>query len=248
MFLGLTCSPAKIVGGRLAVPLFSGQDTHDSEPTAAMIKILIADDHALVREGIIALLSPHDQFQIVGTAARGQEAIDKAGKLHPDVILMDIAMPGLGGLEATLEIRKSYPEIKILVLSQYDDKEYVSRLFKAGVSGYILKHAVGTDLIAAIRAVYRGEFYIYPAIAAGVVDGYLGRNTITVDDPYESLSDREKQVLKLIAEGCSHKEVAIMLNISAKTVVAHQTKISEKLGIRSRAALIKYALQKGIVK
>jgi two-component system response regulator NreC len=213
-----------------------------------MIKILIADDHALVREGIIALLSPHHQFQIVGTAARGQEAIEKADKLRPDIILMDIAMPGLGGLEATLEIRKSYPEIKILVLSQYDDKEYVSRLFKAGVSGYILKHAVGTDLVAAIHAVHRGECYLYPAIAAGVVDGYLGRSTIDVDDPYEKLSDREKQVLKLIAEGCSHKEVATMLNISAKTVVAHQTKISEKLGVRSRASLIKYALRKGVVK
>ena len=248
MSCGLTCRRGEIVGGPLADPVFSGQDTHDRKVGAAMIKILIADDHALVREGIIALLSPHDQFQIVGTAARGQEAIEKAGKLQPDIILMDIAMPGLGGLEATLEIRKSYPEIKILVLSQYDDKEYVSRLFKAGVSGYILKHAVGTDLVSAIRAVYRGECYLYPAIAAGVIDGYLGRSTIDVDDPYEKLSDREKQVLKLIAEGCSHKEVATMLDISAKTVVAHQTRISDKLGIRSRAALIRYALQKGIVK
>ncbi|MGD2062222.1 MAG: response regulator transcription factor [Nitrospirota bacterium] len=213
-----------------------------------MIKILIADDHALVREGITALLSPHDQIEIVGTAANGQEAVGKAGKLHPDIILMDIAMPGLGGLEATLEIRKLHPDIKILILSQYDDKEYVSRLFKAGVSGYILKHAVGTDLVSAIRAVHRGECYLYPAIAAGVVDGYLGRNAIAVDDPYESLSDREKQVLKLIAEGSSHKEIAALLNISPKTVVAHQTNISEKLGIRSRAALIKFALQKGIVK
>ncbi|HEX9592802.1 MAG TPA: response regulator transcription factor [bacterium] len=213
-----------------------------------MIKILIADDHALVREGIIALLSPHNQIQIVGTAASGQEAIEKAGKLHPDIILMDIAMPGLGGLEATLEIRKTHPEIKILVLSQYDDKEYVSRLFKAGVSGYILKHAVGTDLVSAIRAVYRGECYLYPAIAAGVVDGYLGRSTIDVDDPYESLSDREKQVLKLIAEGCSHKEIATLLDISAKTVMAHQTNLSEKLGLRSRAALIRFAIHKGIVK
>jgi DNA-binding NarL/FixJ family response regulator len=213
-----------------------------------MIKILIADDHALVREGITALLSLHDQVKIVGTAANGQEAVEKAGKLHPDIILMDIAMPGLGGLEATLEIRRLHPEIKILVLSQYDDKEYVSRLFKAGVSGYILKHAVGTDLVSAIRAVYRGECYLYPAIAAGVVDGYLGRSTIDVDDPYESLTDREKQVLKLIAEGCSQKEVATLLNISAKTVVAHQTNISEKLGLHARAALIKFAIQKGIVK
>ena len=213
-----------------------------------MIKILIADDHALVREGVTALLNLHDQFQIVGTAANGQEAVEQAGKLRPDIILMDIAMPGLGGLEATLEIRKAHPDIKILVLSQYDDKEYVSRLFKAGVSGYILKHAVGTDLVSAIRAVHRGEIYVYPAIAAGVVDGYLGRSTIDIDDPYESLTDREKQVLKLLAEGYSHKEVAASLDISAKTVMAHQANLCEKLGLRTRAALIKFAIQKGIVR
>jgi DNA-binding NarL/FixJ family response regulator len=138
--------------------------------------------------------------------------------------------------------------VKILILSQYDDKEYVSRLFKAGVSGYILKHAVGTDLVAAIRAVSRGECYLYPAIAAGVIDGYLGRSQIDVEDPYEKLTDREKQVLKLIGEGYSHKEIATALDISAKTVVAHQSNLSEKLGVRSRAALIKFAIRKGVVK
>jgi two-component system response regulator NreC len=212
------------------------------------IKIIIADDHALVREGIRALLNLHDDIVILGEASNGKEAIDKVMKLKPDMVLMDIAMPGLGGLEATLEIKKADPDVKILILSQYDDKEYVSRLLKAGVSGYILKHGVGTDLISAIRAVSRGEFYLYPSIASGVVDGFLHKDGVVVEDPYETLTDREKQILKLLAEGQSHKEIAGLLNISAKTVMVHQTNISEKLDIHSRAALIKYAIQKSIIR
>ncbi|UCE79426.1 MAG: response regulator transcription factor [Nitrospiraceae bacterium] len=213
------------------------------------IKVMIADDHALVREGIMAFLRMHDDIEIAGEAANGLEAIQKAKELRPDIILMDISMPELGGIEATLEIKKTMPEIKILILTQYDDKAYVSRLLKAGVSGYILKHAVGTDLIAAIRAVSQGESYLHSSIASKVIDGYLGTSSGTmVEDPYERLTDREKQVLKLIAEGHSHKEIATMLTISVKTVIAHQTNISEKLDIRSRAGLIKFAIYKGIIK
>ena len=212
------------------------------------IKILIADDHALVREGITAVLSNHDDIEILGQASDGKEAIEKAIKLNPHIVLMDIAMPGLGGLEATLEIKKHAPDIKILILSQYDDKEYVSRLLKAGVSGYILKHGVGTDLITAIRAVAKGEFYLYPSITSGVINGFLQKDKMDVKDPYESLTDREKQVLKLIAEGQSHKEIATLLNISIKTVIAHQSNLSEKLDIHSRAGLIKFSFQKGIVR
>lgn len=212
------------------------------------IRIVIADDHALVREGITALLSLHEDIEILGEAADGKEAIEKAQKLKPDMILMDIAMPGLGGLEASLEIRKSCPDTRILILSQYDDKEYVSRLLKAGVSGYILKHAVGTDLISAIRSVARGERYLHPSITSSVIDGYLGKGEVQVEDPYEKLTDREKQVLKVIGEGYSHKEIADLLNISVKTVIAHQTNLSEKLGIHSRTTLMKFAIQKGLVK
>ena len=212
------------------------------------IRIVIADDHALVREGITALLNLHEDIEILGEAADGKEAIDKAYQLKPDIILMDIAMPGLGGLEATLEIRKTCPDTRILILSQYDDREYVSRLLKAGVSGYILKHAVGTDLISAIRSVARGEQYLYPSITAGVIDGYLRKGEVQVEDPYEKLTDREKQILKVIREGYSNKEIADLLNISVKTVIAHQTNISEKLSIRSRTALMKFAIQKGLVK
>lgn len=213
------------------------------------IKILVADDHALLREGIIAILKLHDDVEVVGEASDGMDAIQKALKLKPDIVLMDIAMPGLGGLEATVEIKKTAPNIKILVLSQYDDREYVSRLIKAGVSGYILKHAVGTDLLSSIRAVARGEFYLYSAIASSVIGDYLSKGTAAIEeDPYERLTDREKQVLKLIAEGHTHKEIASMLDISVKTVIAHYTNFQEKLDIRTRAGLIKFALQRGIVK
>ena len=139
--------------------------------------------------------------------------------------------------------------MKILILTQYSDKEYVSRLLKAGLSGYILKQAVSTDLISAIRAVAKGESYLYSSIATNVISGYLDNSSeLSVEDPYEKLTDREKQVLKLIAEGHSHKEVANLLDISAKTVIAHQTNISEKLDLHSRAALIKFAITKGIIK
>lgn len=213
------------------------------------LRILIADDHTLVREGISALLKFYDDIEVVGEASNGKEAIDKVNELNPDVVLMDIAMPGLGGLEATLEIKKRHPDTKILVLTQYSDKEYVNRFLKAGVSGYILKKAVGTELISAIRAVSKGELYLYSSIASEVVAGYLDSGKRPVKEPrYDSLTDREKQILKLLAEGNRHKEIANLLDISVKTVIAHQTHISEKLDIHSRAGLIKYAIQKGIIK
>jgi len=213
------------------------------------ITVLIADDHALVREGIIAFLKLCDDIEVVAEASDGIEAVEKAKKFNPDIVLMDIGMPKLGGLEATIELKRLLPDIKILVLTQYDDKEYISRFLKAGVSGYLLKRAVGNELISAIRAVHRGEFYLFSSIASKVVAEYLGKDReAAMQDPYEKLTDREKQVLKLIAEGYTHKEIGDMLVISTKTVIAHQTNISEKLGINSRAGLIKFAIQRGIIK
>ncbi len=212
-------------------------------------KILIADDHALVREGIAAFLKLCDDVEVVAEASDGIEALEKAEKFRPDIVLMDINMPKLGGLETTVEMKKLHPDIKVLVLTQYEDREYVSRFLKAGVSGYLLKKAVGSDLIAALKAISRGELYLYSSVASEVVAGYLkGDQRTFADSPYEKLSDREKQVLKLIAEGYTHKEVADMLSISVKTVIAHQTNIGEKLGIHARTGLIKFAIQKGIIK
>ncbi len=212
-------------------------------------KVLIADDHALVREGISAFLKLSDDFEVVAEASDGIEAIEKTAKHHPDIVIMDINMPKLGGLEATIEIKKTQPDTKILVLTQYEDREYINRFLKAGVSGYLLKKAVGSDLITGLKAISRGELYLYSSIATEVVTRYLhGDIGSDAEDPYEKLSDREKQVLKLIAEGYTHKEMADMLHISAKTVIAHQTNIGEKLGIHSRAGFIKFSIQKGIIK
>jgi two-component system response regulator NreC len=212
-------------------------------------KVLIADDHALVREGIAAFLKRCDDIEVVAEASDGLEAIEKAKTFAPDVILMDISMPKLGGLEATLELKRTHPDIKILVLTQYEDKEYISRFLEAGVSGYLLKRAVGSDLVSAIRVVQRGEMYLFSSIAAEVVAGYLGKDRREAfHDPYEKLTDREKQVLKLIAEGCTHKEIAELLHISTKTAIAHQSNISEKLGLHTRASLIKFAIQRGVIK
>ena len=211
------------------------------------IRVLIADDHALVREGVAALLTMHPDFEVVGQACDGREAVDKSIKLRPDVVLMDIAMPGLGGLEATLEIRKKSPNVRILILSQYDDREYVHRFLKAGACGYILKKALGAELLNAVRAVLRGERYLDPAIAGQVVDDLIGGRGAG-DDAYESLTDRERQVLKLIAEELTHKEIAKLLGISEKTAVAHHSNLSNKLGLRTKVELTKFAIQKGIIK
>lgn len=213
-----------------------------------MIKVLIADDHALVREGIIAFLKMSGDIEVVGEASDGLEAVHMTEKLKPDIVLMDISMPKLGGLEATLEIRKKMPDVKILVLTQYEDREYLSRFLRAGISGYILKKAAGSELISAIRAVRRGELYLHPSISKEVVQGYLDKDKTPAEDLYDKLTEREKQVLRLISEGYTYKEIAEALGISVKTAIAHHTKISEKLNIHTRAGLIKFAIQKGIIK
>ena len=213
------------------------------------VKILIADDHTMIREGLTAILKMYDDMEVIGEANDGLEVIDKADSLHPDVVLMDIAMPGLGGLEATIEIKKRHREIKILVLTQYKDREYVNRFLKAGVSGYILKKARADELVNAIRTVYKGESYLDPAVTDEVIDGYLKKSSGEEEtDPYNSLTDREKQILKLVAEGKTHKDIAQLLDISAKTVVTHQTHVSEKTGLHTKADLVKYAIKKGIIK
>ncbi len=213
------------------------------------IRVLIADDHAIVREGIRALLKLSEDIEVVGEAADGRQAIEQAAKLKPDIVLMDIAMPGLGGLEATLEIRKAQPEVRILVLSQYEDREYVRRFLKAGVAGYVLKKAAGAELTAAIRAAARGGLVLDPQIAReAVAEQAVGTDQATGADPYETLTDREKQVLKLVAEGHSNKEVAELLGITVKTAMSHRERIMQKLDLHSRTDLIRFALVKGVIR
>jgi DNA-binding NarL/FixJ family response regulator len=212
------------------------------------IRIVIADDHALFREGVRALISTSGDLEVLGEAADGKEAIEQVKKLHPDVILMDIAMPGLGGLEATLEIRRLFPKVKVLILTQYDNPEYLYRFLKAGVSGYVLKRAAGTELVAAIRAVYQRGTFLHPAVAPAIVEGYLrGSQSAEQKEPYETLTDREKQVLKMVAEGKTNKDIAGILEISVKTAMAHRANLMEKLGMHNKTELVKFALQHGIV-
>jgi DNA-binding NarL/FixJ family response regulator len=212
------------------------------------IRVLIADDHAIVREGVRALLTLSDDIAVVGEAANGHEAVELARQLSPDVILMDIAMPGLGGLEATIEIRKANPDARILVLTQYEDREYIRRFLKAGVSGYVLKKAAGSELTSAIRAVFRGGLVLDPEVAREAMRDQGERSSAgRAADPYDTLTDREKQVLKLVAEGHSNKEVAALLDISVKTAMSHREHIMQKLDLHSRTDLIKFALQKGVI-
>jgi DNA-binding NarL/FixJ family response regulator len=212
----------------------------------ARIRVLIADDHAIVRDGIKALLTLADDIEVVGEAGDGREAIERVAALEPDVVVMDIAMPGLGGLEATIEIKRTHPRTKVLVLSQYEDREYIRRFLKIGVSGYVLKKSAGTDLTGAIRAVFRGGLVLDPEVAREAMQD-AGRTNGTAD-PYESLTDREKQVLKLVAEGHSNKEIADLLTISVKTAMSHREHVMDKLGLHSRTDLIKFALREGIIR
>lgn len=210
------------------------------------IRVVIADDHALLREGVRALLGLSGDIEVSGEASDGQEAIEACKRLDPDVVLMDVAMPGLGGLEAALEIRRTCPRTKVLVLTQYDDKEYVSRFLKAGVSGYVLKKAAGAELTAAIRAVHRGGLVLDPGVARDAVAEPRQVADAAVD-PYGTLTDREKQVLRLVAEGRSNKEVAEALGISVKTAMSHREHVMQKLDLHSRTELIKFALKQGII-
>ena len=209
------------------------------------IKVLLVDDHAIMRDGIRALLSIHDDIEIAGEASEGKEAIEKTQQLSPDVIIMDIAMPGIDGLEATRRIKKLNPKTKILVLSQYDNKEYVTSAIKAGASGYLPKRALGTELITAVRGIFRGESFLHPSVATALIEDY--QQQAKEEDPYESLTPREREILKLLAEGKTSREISDSLFISQKTVLGHRSHIMEKLDLKNRADLFKYAARKGLV-
>ncbi len=208
------------------------------------IKLLVVDDHTIMRDGIRALLTIHDDVDIVGEASEGTEAIKMARELNPDVVIMDIAMPVMDGLEATRRITKNNPKTKVLMLSQYNDKKYVLAAVKAGASGYVSKVALGDEFFNAIRILHSGGSYLYPEAARAVIEGLRSPEET---DAYDKLTAREREILKLIADGHSSREIAERLYLSLTTVLGHKAKIMEKLEIHNRAELFKYALAKGLV-
>jgi len=212
------------------------------------IKVLIVDDHTLVRDGIRALLAMVADVEVIGEAANGKEAVQKVRKLAPDVVLMDLAMPIMGGLEATRRIRKGFPGTKVLALTQYEDKEYIIPIIEAGARGFISKMAAFSGLASAIQAIYRGDSFLSPAAAAALVEECQQRATTEGGkDPYQHLTDREREILKLVAEGYTAREIADMLVLSLRTVESHKSSLTKKLDIHNRTDLIKFAIRKGIV-
>ncbi|MFH1002624.1 MAG: response regulator transcription factor [Chloroflexota bacterium] len=210
------------------------------------IRVLVVDDHTVVRDGICALLALVGDMEVVGEAANGSEALKMVKELKPDVVLMDVAMPIMDGLEATRRICREFPS-RVLVLTQYDDKEYVFPIIEAGASGFISKVAASSELVSGIRSVFNGDSYLSPSATRLIVEDYQHSRGQLSHDPYEQLTERERDVLKLVAEGYTTQEIADMLVISPKTVEGHRTNLMAKLGIHNRTELVKYALRKGII-
>lgn len=210
------------------------------------IRILLVDDHTILRAGLRSLLSDYPDFQVVGEAANGAEALARVNELKPDVVIMDIGMPGVNGLVATRQILQAHPEIRILVLTQYDNKEYVLPLLKLGAAGYILKQTVDTELVTGIRAVARGESFLYPPIAKIMLEAYRD-DSANSGDPYTELSDREREILILVAQGRSTREMAEVLHISPNTVDVHRARLMRKLDLHSVAEISAFAVRRGLV-
>jgi len=213
------------------------------------IRVLIAEDHTIVRQGLVALLRSEPEIEVAGEASDGFEAVEMAKKLLPDIVLMDIAMRNLNGLEATRKIKKLFPHIKVLVLTMYENEEWIFQVLKAGASGYLIKDSAMTDLTSAIRALSRGDSFLSPSISKKVIDEYIRKAEMGERGSLKDLlSDREREVLQLIAEGQSIPQIASLLCISKKTVEAHKTHIMEKLNIHDKVGLIKYAIRTGFTK
>jgi two-component system response regulator NreC len=213
-----------------------------SESSNKKIRVLLADDHTVVRQGLRLLLIRNQDIDVVGEAASGREALELCRELHPDVVIADVAMPEMNGVEATRQIRQNFPAINILILSMHKDAIYVRETLRAGAKGYLLKDAVDKDVVSAVRAVARGEGFLSPGVSATVLDDYQKH----VTDPLDLITNRERQILQMLAEGKTSKDIASELKISVYTVDAHRSRIMKKLQLRTIGDVVRFALQRGL--
>ena len=212
------------------------------------IRILIADDHGIVRKGLRLQLEQHGDFEVVGEATEGREAVRMAEELVPDVVIMDIAMPNLNGIQATTQVVKKNPQIAVIILSMYSDETYLMRTLAAGAKGYLLKDSADVDLHRAVEVVAQGKPFFSPAIADTLLEDYMRQlQQRGLQDSYDLLTEREKEILQLVAEGKSNKDVASILNLSTNTVETHRTRVMQKLDLHSTADIVLYAVRKGII-
>src|SRR5436305_13225725 len=212
------------------------------------IRILLADDHTILRAGLKMMLNAQPDIEVVGEAQDGRQAIQETQRLQPDIVLMDITMPDMNGIEATRQIKKCTPDVRVLILTMHEHDEYVFQALRAGASGYMLKEAADTELISALHIIQSGQFYLSPMAQSVLVGDYLQRVRIGEEkDSYSSLTEREREILKLIAEGYTNNQIAERLVISPKTVDTHRTHVMDKLNLHSRAELLKYAMRRGLL-
>ncbi len=211
------------------------------------IRLLLVDDHEIVRAGLRMLFSAEPEVEIIGEASSGEMAVAAVSELEPEVVLMDVAMPGIGGIEATRRIKASHPRVAVLALTMHEDEEYFFEMLAAGASGYVPKRAAPDDLMSAINIVRQGDVYIYPSLARLLVKDFLHRSEASAPETREELTPREQEVLTLIAEGYSNREIADALVISVKTVDRHRENLMRKLQLHNRVELVKYAIEKGLI-
>ena len=212
------------------------------------IRVLLAEDHTIVRKGLRALLDDETDIEVVGEAEDGRETVRQVERVHPDVVLMDITMPLLNGVEATRQIKAQHPEVQVLGLTRHENEEYIYQLLRAGASGYVVKQAAPAELVEAIRAVSQSETYLSPSINASVVEEYIRQAKAMVKSgPDERLTPREREVLQLVAEGRTNREIAQVLSISVKTVEHHRANLMSKLDLYSAAELTQYAIRTGVI-
>ncbi|HXF69381.1 MAG TPA: response regulator transcription factor [Thermoflexus sp.] len=214
-----------------------------------MIRVLIADDHAVFRAGLRMLLGAQPDIEVVGEAGDGWQTLKQAERIRPDVILLDLTMPGMPGLQTLALLRRQVPDAKILILTMHEDEAYLRQALAEGAAGYIIKRATDEELVTAIRAVARGEIYIHPAMTRALLEDLIPAPKLPeAHEPWESLSEREQQVLRLVAVGHTNQEIADRLGLSVKTVETYRARGMEKLGLRTRAQLVRYMIQKGLLK